>query len=396
MIVDMFMTIPIGRTIPGTLPESGRWSKKGRENLASRHFIFLESSGWSRKLRKFCSRRKRTEEKNNVNKPRFRFYLRSREITKLSFPSYTTRTRKKRGGEGGRGRRITKLKLYADTSWLPRDPRLINHRSRSTLRSRHNKEEHNIESRGRGRRNSHGVPRDSAGRKQAGIISSWSRDRIDFGIVFAWPAITAGSYEAAGGELAPVGSEREQETRRGEEGPRGDRWGGEGGGNSAGSVYLNLNIMQIDRDKMNNNCNSRGGGGGEERDEERIFVLDKRTKPARQPCNLPSVFRFSHRREFLYLSRQRFVTSRNDATLRFPFLPFPFPFPSPWRFNNESVGQRDSLFYLVFIDRPPRIYHSSCFHRSFTPWYTIIRRSWLSSHRVRATRTPLRRCNVTM
>lgn len=147
---------------------------------------------------------------------------------------------------------------------MPRDPRLINHRSRSTLRSRHNKEERNIESRGRGRRNSHGVPRDSAGRKQAGIISSWSRDRIDFGIVFAWPAITAGSYEAAGGELAPVGFEREQETRRGEEGPRGDRWGGEGGGDSAGLVYLNLNIMQIDRDKMNNNCNSRGGGDGEE------------------------------------------------------------------------------------------------------------------------------------
>lgn len=112
---------------------------------------------------------------------------------------------------------------------MPRDPRLINHRSRSTLRGRHNKEERNIESRGRGQRNSHGVPRDSAGRKQAGIISSWSRDRIDFGIVFAWPAITAGSYEAAGGELAPVGSEREGETRREErrEGPGGEATGGE-------------------------------------------------------------------------------------------------------------------------------------------------------------------------
>lgn len=66
----------------------------------------------------------------------------------------------------------------------------------------------------RGRRNSHGVPRDSTGRKRAGIISSWSRDRIDFGIVFAWPAITAGSYEAAGGELAPVGSEKRGEERR--------------------------------------------------------------------------------------------------------------------------------------------------------------------------------------
>lgn len=63
-------------------------------------------------------------------------------------------------------------------------------------------------------RNSHGVPRDSAGRKRAGIISSWSRDRIDFGIVFAWPAITAGSYEAAGGELAPIGSEKRGEERR--------------------------------------------------------------------------------------------------------------------------------------------------------------------------------------
>lgn len=58
------------------------------------------------------------------------------------------------------------------------------------------------------------LSRDSAGRKRAGIISSWSRDRIDFGIVFAWPAITAGSYEAAGGELAPIGSEKRGEERR--------------------------------------------------------------------------------------------------------------------------------------------------------------------------------------
>lgn len=61
---------------------------------------------------------------------------------------------------------------------------------------------------------------------------------------------------------APSEKEKRGERRGGRDRVRrGDRWGGEGGGNSAGLVYLNLNIMQIDRDKMNNNCNSRGGAG---------------------------------------------------------------------------------------------------------------------------------------
>lgn len=172
------------------------------------------------------------QEEKNIKKSCFRFYLWPDEITE-QFPSHDTDGRK-------RGKKNHEAEIICRHELTARGPRLINHRSRSTLRS--------LQQRGRriwrpSRRNSHGVPRDSAGRKQAGIISSWSRDRIDFSIVFAWPAITGRELRGSGWQAGPRRLRARQERK--EEGPRGDRWGGEGGGNRL-AVYLNLNIMQID------------------------------------------------------------------------------------------------------------------------------------------------------
>lgn len=96
MIVDMFMTIPPWSGV--RFPPHYRDRKKTEKILD--HLAF--SSNDRENCANSVSRRKRTGEKRNVNKPRFRFYLRSREITKLSFPFvHDTDEERKEEKEGG-------------------------------------------------------------------------------------------------------------------------------------------------------------------------------------------------------------------------------------------------------------------------------------------------------
>lgn len=73
--------------------------------------------------------------------------------------------------------------------------------------------------------------------------------------------------------------------------------GREGGGNGR-AVYLNLNIMQIARDKMNNNCNGRGG-------EERRFVVDKPSATLQLPERSVAALRTPRRIHFASLQKAR-------------------------------------------------------------------------------------------
>ena len=113
--------------------------------------------------------------------------------------------------------------------------------------------------------------------------------------------LRAGSYEAAGGKLAPVGFERDKNARRRDREATG---GAEKAAATAWPVYLNLNIMQIDRDKMNNNCNSRGRAS-RRGDDERRFILDKTTSEVTSPECLGT--RYRHANEFSFRRDSRWV-----------------------------------------------------------------------------------------
>lgn len=110
-------------------------------------------------------------------------------------------------------------------------PRLINQRSRTTLRNT----KRNVESGGR-------ASGTLTGFHAIRLVES-KRElfRVGHVIVSTSALFSRGlqlrheSYEAAGGKLATVGFERDKNARR--EGPRGDRWSGEGGSNRLASVF---------------------------------------------------------------------------------------------------------------------------------------------------------------